>query len=44
MMAQEKAWRWGVPVIWATILTVSCFTQASVSESSWGGNYGRLRV
>ncbi len=31
MTPQDKAWRWAVPAIWATILTVSCVTQAYVT-------------
>ena len=31
MTAQERAWRWGVPAIWAAILIVSCVTQAYVA-------------
>src|SRR5471030_2108045 len=31
MTAQERAWRWGVPAIWAAILIVSCVTQTYVA-------------
>ena len=31
MIGQDRAWRWAVPAIWATILTVSCFTQAYIT-------------
>ena len=31
MTAQERAWRWGVPAVWGTILAISCFTQAYVT-------------
>ncbi len=30
-MSREKAWRLAVPAVWATILTVSCFTQAYIT-------------
>ena len=31
MMAREKYWRWAAPVIWTTILSVSCVTQAYIT-------------
>lgn len=41
MTAHGKFWRWAVPVIWATILTVSCLSQAFVTvvdDARRGGN------
>lgn len=31
MAVRQRHWRWIVPVIWTTILTVSCFTQAYIT-------------
>ena len=31
MAMSQRSWRWAVVAVWATILTVSCFTQAYIT-------------